>query len=381
MQTTGSPLSPRVSVIMPVRDGAQFLAEAMTSILTQTETDLELLVVDDGSTDDSAAIASSTGDPRVRVLSGNGKGEGAARNIGLDNARGRWIAWHDADDVAVPHRLSSLLAAVAGGADFAHSDMVFVDAAGATTGYLRSSAIPREHVLPFFLREGTPFNNPTMLIRGALVSELRFEESLVVGVDTDFVRRFAPYSTGVHVPQPLTLYRRHEGSISLGAGPDVLYPHVAHFLDTEPLTALVPEAFREYPGTDADAVAAAVVGLSLFRRGFPHAAVQWIELALTRSTPACEPVVGAVVALASGNASEVVRTLRSCRETALTTCLVGDALARAGDLPAASTSYLRALAIDPLSYDAVAGLRATGGRLGLRVVDDPRRRLLGVGEA
>lgn len=381
MQATGSSLSPRVSVIMPVRNGARFLAEAVTSILTQTETDLELLVVDDGSTDDSAAIAASTGDPRVRVLTGPNKGTASARNRGLEEARGRWVAWQDADDIAVPHRLDTLLSAVAAGADFAHSDMTFIDQSGSTTGYLRSSNVRRDHVLPFMLREGTPYNNPTMLVRRATVSELRFDERFVQGEDTDFVRRFAPHTVGVHVPEPLTWYRRHSTSTSHQATHDALFPHVAHLVDSERLEDLVPEAFREYPDAEATTVACGVVGLCLFRRGFHHAAVTWIERALSGGTTReSAGLVTAMTALASEDAAGVRTALSVLRPTAVVQCLQAEVDARCGDLLTAAATYGRALMTDPLSYDAVTGLRATGGELGLRVVDDPRRRVLHTGE-
>jgi len=366
---------------MPVRDGERYLLEAMTSILSQTMSDLELLVVDDGSVDASAEIARSTGDPRVRLLQGERRGEGAARNVGLDHARGRWIAWHDADDIALPRRLEALLAAVEGGADFAHSDMLFVDADKRATGYLRSSAMPRASVLPFLLREGTPYNNPTMLIRRAVVSELRFDESLVVGVDSDFVRRFAPHVDGAHVPEPLTLYRRHAESISAGAGPDQHWPHVQRMVEEEALDVLVPEAFREYSGDRAIPVAQAFVAFHLFKRGYHSAAVAWFGQALSYpSDEGTAPLIAALVSLAQGDAAAAERCARAGRRTAMALSLLGELAARRGAFDEAADSYADALSVDEESYDAVAGLRATGELLGLRVVDDPRRRLVGVGE-
>lgn len=379
--THPSSRAPRVSVIMPVRDGERYLLEAMTSILSQTMSDLELLVVDDGSVDASAEIARSTGDPRVRLLQGERRGEGAARNVGLDHARGRWIAWHDADDIALPHRLQSLLVAVENGADFAHSDMLFVDAAGQATGYLRSSAVPRDHVLPFLLREGTPFNNGSMMVRRAVVSELRFDESIRFGVDTDFVRRFAPDHHGVHVPEPLSLYRRHESSSDRSLDLEASFSHVRRLVEDEPLERLVPEAWREFDGRSATSVAAVVVGTSLFRRGFHDAALAWVERGLSGGPAAdAATVIEAMVSLLQGDLDGVLRLLAAARVTAVSTCLAAEVHARSGDLVSANRLYSRALAADPQSYDAVAGMRATGEALGLRVVDDPRRRLLGIAE-
>lgn len=97
-------MTPRVSVVMPVRDGGVFLAEAVASILSQTVHDLELIVVDDHSSD-SALAELDTRDPRLLIMPSHGYGVSAAFNTGLAQARGVFIARMDADDVALPERL------------------------------------------------------------------------------------------------------------------------------------------------------------------------------------------------------------------------------------------------------------------------------------
>jgi glycosyltransferase involved in cell wall biosynthesis len=93
-------------VLLPVHNGARYLRLAIDSIVNQTYQDLELLVVDDESTDESLAIARSYSDPRVRVLSGHGR-QGLVRtlNIGLRAASGEYVARLDHDDIARPDRL------------------------------------------------------------------------------------------------------------------------------------------------------------------------------------------------------------------------------------------------------------------------------------
>jgi len=107
---------PRVSVVVPVYQGAAVIALTLRSILAQTITDLELIVVDDGSTDATASVVESLAavDPRVRVvrLERNG-GRSAARNHGMAMARGRWITNTDADDLWARDRLERLLDAAA----------------------------------------------------------------------------------------------------------------------------------------------------------------------------------------------------------------------------------------------------------------------------
>jgi glycosyltransferase involved in cell wall biosynthesis len=103
----GSVRDPVVSVVLPVRDGAAFLAGALESLSAQTFPGFEVVVVDDGSTDDSPAIASAHGrrDARFRVLRQGREGIVAALERARREARGRFLARMDADDVALPDRL------------------------------------------------------------------------------------------------------------------------------------------------------------------------------------------------------------------------------------------------------------------------------------
>lgn len=145
--------APRVSVIVPAFNAQATIAEAVRSALGQTLRDLEVIVIDDGSTDGTAATvaALAAADPRVRLLrhSGN-RGAGAARNSGLQAARAPWLAPIDADDVMEPFRLERLCAAAdATGADFIADNLRFDDAgvAGATPEYAYD---------PAFLRRASP---------------------------------------------------------------------------------------------------------------------------------------------------------------------------------------------------------------------------------
>ena len=103
-----SPSSPpRVSVLLPVRDGEAYLGEAIESVLSQSLRDLELIAVDDGSSDGTPAILASfrERDPRVRILTTPGRGIVAALELARDEARGEFLARMDADDISLPERL------------------------------------------------------------------------------------------------------------------------------------------------------------------------------------------------------------------------------------------------------------------------------------
>ena len=110
-----------VSVIVPVRDGERYLAEALESILAQTLAPAEVIVVDDGSTDGTVGVA-ATYAPRVRCVRQAAAGAAAAVNRGIGEAKGPLIAYLDADDLWMPDKLALQVAAMEGDADL---DLIF----------------------------------------------------------------------------------------------------------------------------------------------------------------------------------------------------------------------------------------------------------------
>ena len=102
--SAGFAMKPTVSVILPVRNGGEYLAEAVTSILDQSFDRLELILVNDHS-DDKAVTALDRNDQRLRVIDSAGRGVARAFNTGLNHATGKFVARMDADDVARPERL------------------------------------------------------------------------------------------------------------------------------------------------------------------------------------------------------------------------------------------------------------------------------------
>jgi len=97
--------APDVSVVIPTFNRAHVLGPSLASLLAETGVDLEVIVVDDGSTDETARLLGEHPDPRVRGIAGPHAGIAVARNRGMAAARGRFIAFHDSDDLALPGRL------------------------------------------------------------------------------------------------------------------------------------------------------------------------------------------------------------------------------------------------------------------------------------
>ena len=125
---------PLLSIIVPVYDVENYLQKCIDSILAQIFTDFELILVDDGSPDNCPALcdAAAAKDARIRVIHQKNGGLSAARNAGLDVARGEWIGFVDSDDYIAPEMYETLYKAVQStGADLALCDYVKVDETGA----------------------------------------------------------------------------------------------------------------------------------------------------------------------------------------------------------------------------------------------------------
>jgi glycosyltransferase involved in cell wall biosynthesis len=98
-------MSPKITVLMPAYNAGKYIAEAIRSVLGQSYADFELLIVDDGSSDNTLEVILGFSDPRIRLLTQVNKGVAAALNTGLEAAKGIYIARFDADDICLPERL------------------------------------------------------------------------------------------------------------------------------------------------------------------------------------------------------------------------------------------------------------------------------------
>ncbi len=222
---------PAVSVIMANYNGARYLADAIDSVQRQTLANLELLVCDDASTDESVAIveAYSAVDRRIKLLrSETNAGPAAARNRGLAAASGSWLAIMDSDDIMHPARLKTLITnAWRDGAGIAADDLIvfYQDGARRSHGLLHHK-YTRE---PFwvdpadFIRSNTFYSKGGGLgylkpiIRADLLRQTayHYDESLSIGEDYDFVFRLLVEGLKYRVyPRQLYFYRKHAASIS-----------------------------------------------------------------------------------------------------------------------------------------------------------------------
>ena len=238
---------PIVSVIMPVYNGEKYLAEAVDSILTQTFTDFELLIVDDASQDGSVEIIRSyeQGDDRIRFFQlERNSGSADARNVAIAAASGEYIAGMDCDDVSLPQRLQKQV-------DFleSHCEIGGLGSGRRVVNYDLSTllyyyVLPRQHALialNWFI--GSSFMGATLMIRrDFLLAVGGYESGRRAVEDLELVSRLLQ-ETPIrfsNLPENLYIYRRHEQLRSKSPGS---IPYVASLeLRKGVLKRLWPEA-------------------------------------------------------------------------------------------------------------------------------------------
>lgn len=225
-------MTPTVSVIVPAYNATGSIGETLRSVLAQTYSVFEVVVVDDGSTDDPAALCDALNDSRIRVVRQSNRGLAGARNTGIRHARGRFLAFLDADDLWLPEKLAQhvehLEAKPDVGVSFAPS--YFIDAEGQPLGYRQK---PRLRGLDMFhiLCRNPVGNGSAAVVRREVMDDIAFHHDFgnERGVDCCWFDEQFRQSEDVEcwvriaattdwnfegLEQPLTLYRVHGGGLS-----------------------------------------------------------------------------------------------------------------------------------------------------------------------
>lgn len=208
---------PLVSVVMPAYNAARYIEEAIRSVLNQSWSSLEVVVVNDGSKDDTARIARAIGDDRVRVIDQANAGVSNARNTGIDAAYGDFIAFLDADDALDPRAIELKMDALQrAGVDWAYSDMWTCDSDLRPVGEPQRGADgDLVRIVLLGLGHAVPGAGSNLLVRASCLTEsLRFDPALSNEADKDMVLALASRFKEVHVPEPLFYYRGVAGSMS-----------------------------------------------------------------------------------------------------------------------------------------------------------------------
>ena len=262
---------PRVSVIIPVFNGMNYVGEAIESVLAQQGPAFELLLVDDGSSDGIDVFASGITDPRFRFIKQpRNLGAPAALNRGIRESRADLVCWLSHDDLFLPDKLRQQVLFMDAHPEFgaSYTDSLYIDAAGRVTDTVRARWYPREE-FPFrILTEGNLINGSTIMIRRWCFDQAGlFDESMKANADGEMWFRMLRYTPFGHLPEILVKYRWHPANQShnLPAMRQYIRLGFARLLDTCPPEDLVPGTPHP-PGRGDRARAHAVVARALEER-------------------------------------------------------------------------------------------------------------------
>jgi glycosyltransferase involved in cell wall biosynthesis len=200
---------PTISVAMPVYNGERYLCEAIDSILNQTFSDFELIIIDDGSTDNSLQVlqAYQKLDPRIHLIARENRNLATTLNDIIDLANGKWIARMDQDDIALPQRFERQLDWLEQtGADICGS---WVKLFGTRDQRILKHP-QRDDAIKMEMLFSTPFAHPTVMMRTQLVKKLRYDKVWEKCEDYDLWERAARAGWKMsNVQEVLLLYRQH----------------------------------------------------------------------------------------------------------------------------------------------------------------------------
>lgn len=209
-------IQPAISVLLPVYNAEPFLAEAIESILRQSHSDFEFIIINDGSTDQSLEIASiyAAKDKRIILISRENKGLIRTLNEGLELAKGKYIARMDADDISHPERIQKQLYFMEKNPDIIVSGTalsILGDNNKVWVPPIGNVRIRANHIF------ASSIFHPTAIIRIASIREynLKYDETKVDAEDYDLWVRASQYGKLGNISDVLLQYRRHEGAVGV----------------------------------------------------------------------------------------------------------------------------------------------------------------------
>ncbi len=206
---------PKVSVVLTAYNSMPFLSEALTGVLTQTFKDFEVIIVDDGSTDQTPQWVSQQEDSRIKFILQSNQGVSAARNAGITNSQGDYIAFLDGDDIWEPTKLEKQVNILDKNptVGLVHSWMAVMTENGELTGRLLISK-SKGDVWRKIIEKNMVTPSSTMVRRSCIDKVGLFDQDLTVSEDWDLWIRLAEHYDFEVIEEPLVRYRQHVNSKS-----------------------------------------------------------------------------------------------------------------------------------------------------------------------
>lgn len=201
---------------MAVYNGEKYIQEAIESVLNQTYKDIELVVVDDGSNDNTRKIVEKYKD--VIYIYQENKGQGSARNLGIEVSKGEYLAFLDSDDLYAPDKIEKQLKILLknNNIDVVYNDLKVVDEKLNYLNILKSEGIyeKREDLLANIIYRQVIQGPICMMLRRKCIEDIKWSEELIYAVDYEYVIKLAFKYNFKYLEEPLYIYRRHESNLS-----------------------------------------------------------------------------------------------------------------------------------------------------------------------
>jgi len=228
--------SPKVSVITPAYNAQSTIGETIESVLSQTFTDFEMIIIDDGSTDDTANVVHRFKDNRIIYLYQTNKEKSEARNNGIKNAKGKYIAFLDADDTWFPEKLEKQVRLMQNNPEIGlvYSDLYYFDD---ETGedlilYSRIASLHRGKIPIELLLENNFIKSNTPLIRRKIFCQVGlFDTNLDLCEDWEMWLRIIVKYPIDYIDEPLARYRIHTKVSFWDNKPEALYKFANRMID------------------------------------------------------------------------------------------------------------------------------------------------------
>jgi hypothetical protein len=288
-----------VSVITPAYNVAGFVGSAIGSLCAQTHEDWSMIVVDDGSTDATAAAVQAWSDPRVRLIRQENAGVSAARNRGLAEMRGDAALFLDADDWLAPDALARLVRALRADVVAAYGPYAFVSEDGARVIARKQGPFPYGDILPRLVVRNLFANGGHLLVRAAAVARAgAFRRDLAYGEDWEYWCRLATQGPFAVVPgtAPLLFVRQRRGSafLRMASDPQSFVPCMEAIFANPDLTTRLGAKRVAALRRQTDAENTWIVGRELVRHGRPREGRAWLRQSFLRRPSAKRSLLLAV---------------------------------------------------------------------------------------
>ncbi|UCF44277.1 MAG: glycosyltransferase, partial [Planctomycetota bacterium] len=288
--------NPLVSVIMPAYNAAEYIAEAIESVLIQNHRNFELIIVDDGSTDNTKDIVAGFKNDKIKYFYKQNAGPSSARNLAIKRAKGQYIMPLDSDDMMTPDFIARHLQEFEKHpeADLVYSDVLLIDVGSNPIRVMKKPEYQdRRHMIRDLLRAGHPIVPFRLGIRKSVFDKIGFyDEKLMVAEDYDMMRRFVKHGLKAHhLPGALHMRRMTSSSLSRNFSLENAKSHfdvVKRFMDTFRYDELFPDvAWERIPAEHRQSHAKCLAAVTFLGVGQAYVKTNSVNYARTAFDLAC----------------------------------------------------------------------------------------------